>query len=94
MKSAALFKNKFFVKQVLIPAFFLVLITSCSFNPEGLAKDYCQCRADVEAGKKTAGDCKEMAESHFLKMQENEQDLKIYTEKVMDCISSDQIRKE
>jgi hypothetical protein len=87
-------KNNIFVKQVLVSAFFLVLFASCSFNPEGLAKDYCKCRADVEAGKKTAEDCKEMAESHFLKMQENEQDLKVYTEKVMDCISSDQIRKE
>jgi len=82
------------MKQVLATTLLLVLVTSCTFSPERLAKDYCNCRADVEEGKKTAEDCKEMAESHFLKLQENEQDVKTYTERVLDCISSSEIRKK
>lgn len=73
---------------------FVFLASSCSFSPEEMAKDYCNCRADVEAGKKKAEDCKEMAESHYLKMQTDDNALKIYTEMVLDCVSSSQIKTE
>lgn len=82
------------MKQVLIPALVLMTFSSCKFNPEALAKDYCNCRADMESGKKTVEDCQEMAESHYLKLQSNDEGLKMYTERVLDCISSSQIRTE
>lgn len=67
---------------------------SCKFSPETLAKDYCQCRQDVENGKKKADDCKEMAESHFLRIQDDDAALKEYTERTLDCITTSKIKTE
>ena len=83
-----------YMKQVLFILGFSALVSSCSFSPESLAKEYCNCRADIEAGKKSADDCKELTESHFLKLQDDQQALKTYTERVLDCTSSSQIRTE
>lgn len=82
------------MKNVFVPAFFMLALCACKFNPERMAKDYCNCRADVEAGKKNLQECKDLAESHFLKMQENEDALKMYTEKILDCMSSAEIRQK
>lgn len=66
---------------------------ACNNNPVALAQQYCNCRGEVEAGKKAEGDCKDMAESHFLKLQDEPEQLKKYTDKVMDCISMDTIQQ-
>jgi hypothetical protein len=81
------------MKKIIAPVFLLAL-ASCNFSPEKMAKDYCNCRADIGSGKKTAEDCQELAESQYLKMQENEEALKTYTEKVLDCMSSTEIRQK
>ena len=82
------------MKQAFTILGFVFLASSCSFSPEGLAKDYCRCRAAIESGKKSADDCKAMAESHYLKLQDDEEAIKIYTERVLGCVSSSQIQTE
>lgn len=71
--------------------FFYLLITifvSCSTNPDDLAAEYCDCRAQVDKGTKTDKDCAELAESHTLKLQDETEPLKVYTSKILDCISA------
>lgn len=80
----------YFMKQVLFLTTFLVLASCGQLNPEVLAREYCKCRADVEAGKRTVDACRELTESHFLKLQDDEQALKAYTENILDCTSSSQ----
>ena len=72
-------------------AFFCLLIglfVSCNTNPDDMAKEYCNCRAEVDKGSKTDKDCAELAESHTLKLQDEPGQLKVYTTRILDCISA------
>ncbi|HYG49834.1 MAG TPA: hypothetical protein VD905_02975 [Flavobacteriales bacterium] len=72
-------------------AFILFISTAfvcCRANPDDLAKDYCNCRLEIEKGTKSEEDCKNMAESHTLKLQDEEGAFEKYSEKVLDCLSN------
>ena len=70
---------------------FIVVFSSCNSNPEELAKEYCRCRADIEKNKKTEKDCEEMAESHFMRLQDSDDGLAIYSSKIIECLGSSEI---
>ncbi len=71
----------------------VVCMASCKFSPDGLARDYCDCRVDIDNGKRTEGDCAEMAESHYLKLQDDDEALKKYSAKVIDCMGFTEMEK-
>lgn len=76
------------MKNLIALAFFCLMFWSCNTNPEDLAKEYCSCRADIEKGVKSEKDCASLAESHSLKLQDEPNQLKLYTGKILDCISN------
>lgn len=67
---------------------------SCRANPEDLAKDYCNCRLEIEKGTKSEDDCKDMAESHTLRLQDEEGAFAKYSEKVLDCLSNSELKEQ
>lgn len=82
------------MKKTGIVVSFLVTFTSCSYNPTQLADDYCACMKEFEQGKIKADECREMAESHFLKLQDDDEGLNAYTQYVSDCMTYDEIRTQ
>jgi len=57
-----------------------------------MADDYCACLKKYEQGKGSVEDCREMAESHFLKLQDDEEALTKYTQYIGECLMYDDIR--
>lgn len=71
-----------------------IFLVACNRNPTDLAKDYCNCRAEIEKGTKSEQDCASLAESHTLKIQDDQNALTTYTSAILDCISNTEMTKE
>jgi hypothetical protein len=80
---------KFFYSPLVLVSLVLV---SCKFNPSQLGDDYCSCLKRFEQGKGTAEECLEMAESHNLKLQGDDEAMDAYTRHISDCLTFDDIR--
>lgn len=68
------------------------LFASCKFNPTQLADDYCSCLKKMEQGKETKEECLELAESHNLKLQDDDEAMRKYTAHISECLTYDDIR--
>jgi hypothetical protein len=68
--------------------FIMLVFASCSTTPEDMAKEYCDCRAQVDKGTKTDKDCAELAQKHTNNLQDDDDPLRVYTSTVLDCISA------
>lgn len=62
-----------------------LLMVSCTKSPEALAKDYCQCKTDKG---NDSNECTEMAEAHFLQLQDEPELLQKYSAAVAECITN------
>ncbi|MFI5204537.1 MAG: hypothetical protein ACHQF2_08590 [Flavobacteriales bacterium] len=80
------------MKLAAVVFFFVFSVSSCKFNPTQLADDYCSCLQQMERGKSTTDDCREMAESHNLKLQDDDEAMKKYTQHITECLMYDDIR--
>jgi hypothetical protein len=78
-------------KNLFAAAFIGSVFIGCKANPDDLAKDYCNCRLEIEKGTKSEDDCKEMAESHTLQLQDEEGAFAKYSERVLDCVGNDEM---
>lgn len=89
-------KNSIFTHMKRMCAVVVVawMMSSCSYSPTQLADDYCSCMKEFEQGKADADECREMAESHFLKLQDDDEGLNVYTQYVSDCMTYDEIRTQ
>lgn len=76
------------VKNLLIATFIGSIFIGCKANPDDLAKEYCNCRMEIDKGTKSEEYCREMAESHTLKLQNEEGAFEKYSARVMDCVSN------
>jgi hypothetical protein len=81
--------NKYFYSIIILGSLGFI---SCKFNPSQLGDDYCSCLKRYEQGKGTAEECLEMAESHNLKLQDDDEAMDAYTRHISDCLTIDDIR--
>ena len=82
------------MKKLRFLILFIPVLASCSSNPDDLASEYCNCRADIDKGLKSEADCASLAESHTLKLQDDTELMKRYTSKVLDCVTSTEIPRK
>lgn len=78
---------KYFVLTLTVLAF-----ASCGFNPNELAAEYCECRAEIEKGKKTEADCQSLAESHVNRLQDDPDAMNRYSSRVIECLGYPEIK--
>lgn len=81
------------MKFKFIPYIFLFAIAaSCKMSPDALSEEMCTCLDEMEQGKKTQEECSSLAESHFLRVQDDEEALNRYNEGVNTCLGFDKIK--
>lgn len=79
-------------KNLFAITFLLLVFASCNSNPTDLAKEYCNCRTEIDKGTKSEEDCASLAESHTLKLQDEPEKMNAYTSNVLDCISDTEMQ--
>lgn len=68
-------------KMALVVFMLVSIATSCTKSPEALAKEYCKCKQNPEQQN-----CAEMAEAHFLQLQDEPELLQKYSAAVTECV--------
>ena len=79
-------------KNVFSIAFLVLVFASCNSTPSDMAKEYCNCRAEIDKGSKSEDDCASLAESHTLRLQDEPAKMNSYTANVLDCISDTEMK--